>query len=451
MPGHKRRAAHSPLLPWQLDITEIDGFDDLHAPDGILRDAQMRAARLWGSDEAYFLINGSSGGILAGVYASVSPGDRILLARNCHKSVYHAVELMGLHPVYLEPAIVAGAGIAGSVTAEAVARALEAYPDIRLVVLTSPTYEGVLSDVGAIAAVLHNRDIPLFVDEAHGAHLGLSSHFPPSAVHQGADLVVQSLHKTLPSLTQTAVLHRAGERVSPARLRHALGVFQSTSPSYPLLASMDGCVTYLEEQGEGLFDAWRQRLDRFYEEMRDLRHLKLLRRELDSHHIYTHDPGKLVILCGGTSLTGTALMDALRAEFGIELEMALDGYAIAMTSPQSTDGECARLGEALRRQDSIAEAVPERGSVALPSMPEQMMLAGEAMRLPGRQVGFAESVGQIARGYVWAYPPGVPLVTPGVRITTEIAVCLSELEASGVVLKRTFEAPEGQIEIVDNR
>jgi len=151
MPGHKRRALHSPDLPWRLDLSEIHGFDDLHAPEGILLAAQARAARLWGSDAAYFLVNGSSGGILAGIYACTRPGDQILIARNCHKSVYHAVELLGLCPIYVEPPIVSEIGMAGRISPEAVARQLEAHPDIRLVVLTSPTYEGVLSDVEAIA------------------------------------------------------------------------------------------------------------------------------------------------------------------------------------------------------------------------------------------------------------------------------------------------------------
>jgi len=366
MPGHKRRALHAPELPWQLDITEIAGFDDLHAPVGILREGQERAAKRWGSDAAYFLINGSTCGILAGIYASVSPGDRVLLARGHHRSIDHAVELLGLRPVYIDPPHLVG-GVIGSVPPEAVMAALEAHPDIRLAVITSPTYEGVLSDIGAIADILHRRDVPLLVDEAHGAHLGLSAHFPPGAVSQGADLVVQSLHKALPSLTQTALLHctdgaakdsfigrssptalgTSRERVLHERLRHALNIFQTSSPSYPLLASIDSCVAYLEREGEAPFAAWRARLDTFREDVKGLRHLRLLDGAID--------PSKLTILCGGAGLTGPELMVCLRDEHGIELEKAEDGYAVAMTGLASTDADFRRLQKALNAVDKSVE------------------------------------------------------------------------------------------------
>jgi len=409
--------------------------------------AEERAACLWGSDGAYFLINGSSGGILAGIYAAVRPGDSILMTRNCHKSVYHAVELLGLCPVYLDPPLVPGTGITGSVPPGDVERALVRYPDIRLAVITSPTYEGVLSDVRAIADILHGRGIPLLTDEAHGAHLGLSSHFPTGAVQQGADLVVQSLHKTLPSLTQTAVLHRSGGRIDPVALRHALGVFQSTSPSYLFLAAMDGCVALLEAEGESLLAAWRARLTAFYQGLSDLAHLRLLGGGRE--HVYAHDPGKIAILCGGTTLSSPVLMDTLRKDFGIELEMALEAYALAMTSPASTEEDLSRLGSALKQLDRGCEPAPHWRPISMPPMPEQMMSAGEAMRLSGRQVSFAESVGEVSRAYVWAYPPGVPLVVPGVLITSEIAACLAELQGRGVALESTFDAEAGMIEIVD--
>jgi len=254
----------------------------------------------------------------------------------------HAVELLGLRPVYIDPPLLDG-GVTGPVTPEAVAEALDAYPDIRLAAITSPTYEGVLSDIGAIAAVLHQRDMPLLVDEAHGAHLGLSAHFPWGAVSQGADLVVQSLHKTLPSLTQTALLHRVGKRVSHERLQHALDVFQTSSPSYPLLASIDSCVAFLEREGEPHFAAWRARLDAFREAAKRLKHLRLLTGEID--------PGKLTILCDGTNMTGPELMACLREAHGIELEMARDGYAVAMTGLASGDEDFHRLQTALEAVD----------------------------------------------------------------------------------------------------
>ena len=250
MPGHKRNTERFPYLDRLSateDITEIDGFDNLHGAEEILAEAMARAASLWHSERAYFLVNGSSCGILAGIRALTKRGDTVLLSRNAHKSVYHAVELCGLKPIFLMPPYDNERGMFLSLPPRTVREALEAHPEVRLVVLTSPTYEGVLSDTASIAKLAHERGIPLLVDAAHGAHLGLSADFPIGAVEAGADIVVASLHKTLPSLTQTAILHAGGPLVDTARLAHQLAVFETSSPSYLFLASMDGCVRALED------------------------------------------------------------------------------------------------------------------------------------------------------------------------------------------------------------
>ena len=448
MPGHKRRVRFAPNLPWSLDITELEGFDNLHAPEGLLLDAQARAARLWGSDEAFFLVNGATGGLLAAIYACTQAGDRILMARGCHKSVYHAVELLRLSPVYLEPPLAAGTDITGSIPPEMVERALEAYPDIRLVVVTSPTYEGVLSDIGGIAQVVHQKNIPLLADEAHGAHLGLSSDFPSGAIHMGADIVVQSLHKTLPSLTQTAILHLRSDRISKDRLRHGLGIFQSSSPSYPLLAAMDGCVGEMEALGEAHLAAWRRRLDTFYQEA-DFRNLSLLAKDCDPRRIYAHDPSKITILTGGTDLSGTALMTALRGDYHIELEMALDRHALALTGLNSTDTDLERLLDALHEIDRWVSPASSQSPLPLPSMPEQVMPVGEALRGSKKQMPFSEAVGQVAGGYLWVYPPGIPLVVPGARVTAEIADYLAKRTANGMEIKSTVPTEAGLMEVID--
>lgn len=443
MPGHKGWAGSAQELSWHLDITEIDGFDNLHAAAGLLRDAQSRASALWGSASAFFLVNGSTAGILAGIYACVQPGEKILVARNCHKSVYHAIELLRLTPIYLEPPILAGTGICGSIPPEMVEEALHIHPDVRMAVLTSPTYEGVLSDVGAIAAVLHECEIPLFVDEAHGAHLGLSSSFPIGAVSAGADLVVQSLHKTLPSLTQTGILHLSGNLISRERVQHALAVFQSSSPSYLLLASIDACVTELAAHGDKRLAEWRARLDGFYRTV-ELKKLRLLTPEQDERCIYAHDPSKFVILCENIDLSGADVMNALRVDFGIELEMALGGYAIAMTGLNSTDEDLDRLRMALQAVDGSCE--PERrtrNAHPYPAMPEQVMPASKALCATRRQLALRESAGCISGTYLWAYPPGIPLLVPGVRITEEVIEAVTELTARGVEIKSTFQTQPG--------
>ena len=205
MPGHKRKPLPFPN-PYSIDITEIDGFDNLHHAEGILKEAQERAADLYGSKECFYLVNGSTCGLLAAICAATKKRDKVLVARNCHKAVYHALYLNELQAEYIYP-VITKSGIQGQIEPEQVKKALLLNPDIAAVILTSPTYEGVVSDINAIAGIAHERGIPLIVDEAHGAHLGFGAGFPENAVRQGADAVIMSLHKTLPSFTQTALLH----------------------------------------------------------------------------------------------------------------------------------------------------------------------------------------------------------------------------------------------------
>ena len=212
MPGHKR--AFLPFAnPYAIDITEIEGFDNLHHATGILQEAQQKAADLYGAKKTYYLVNGSTCGLLAAISAAVPRGGKILVARNCHKAVYHAMYLRQLVPVYLYPEDTAY-GIQGQVTPQMVRKQLEQTPDIRAVVITSPTYDGVVSDVQNIADIVHAYGIPLIVDEAHGAHFGFSPEFPENATRLGADAVIMSVHKTLPAFTQTALLHLCSDRIA---------------------------------------------------------------------------------------------------------------------------------------------------------------------------------------------------------------------------------------------
>ncbi|MBQ8930472.1 MAG: aminotransferase class I/II-fold pyridoxal phosphate-dependent enzyme, partial [Oscillospiraceae bacterium] len=326
MPGHKRRTDLAPYLAALgagLDITEINGFDNLHDPHGLLQSAMERACALWGSRRAFFLVNGSTCGILAAVKTCCAFGGKILLGRNAHRSVYNAVELFHLDPVYLapEPSVT---GIPGRISPENVARALEREPEIQTVVITSPTYEGVISDIASIARIVHGHGKTLIVDEAHGAHFGFGHGFPDSAVNLGADVVIHSLHKTLPSLTQTGIVHICSERVSPAALADALAVFETSSPSYLLMTSIDGCVSLLRQRGEELFSAWENALDGFFDRCRVLEKLRVPQGT-------DRDRSKILILTDRADLSGPELGERLRREHRIEPEMCLPDGVLAMT------------------------------------------------------------------------------------------------------------------------
>ena len=434
MPGHKRRLGQMED-PFTFDITEIDGFDNLHHAEGILKEAQQRAASFYGSSETCFLVNGSTCGILSAIGAC-APSGRILMSRNSHKAAYHAVFVNRLEPVYLYPEY---DEINGPITVEAVETALEQYPDIRAVYITSPTYDGVVSDVKKIAGVAHEHGIPLIVDEAHGAHFGMHPIFPESSVKLGADIVIHSIHKTLPSLTQTALLHVNGSLVDRRRLRKMLGIYQSSSPSYVLMSSMDQCIRLLEEKGQELFEAFAQNLNFFYEEIGDLSALKIIR---------TDDPSKIIISGKNTGLTGQEISQELREKYHLELEMGEVGYALALTSIGDTREGFERLARALREMDERLAKQAERNPLQvtkedLEKQPEGKLqvekedlakYSGRKMQQPAtsemsiwaaenapqQRILLRESAGHISGEFIYLYPPGIPLVVPGERMEEEV-------------------------------
>lgn len=447
MPGHKENIDLAPYLNTlgaQLDITELQTFDDLHDPSGVLAKTMDRAAALWGSRKSYLQVNGSTGGLLAAIRAATRRGDKILVARHCHKAIYHAMELCGLDPVFLLPPVEETFGIAGSLTPDQVARALEEHPDVKLIVYPSPTYDGVVSDTAGICAVAHEKGIPVLVDEAHGAHLGFHPAFPPSAMSQGADLVVASLHKTLPSLTQTAILHASGRLVPMPQVARQTGIFQSSSPSYLLMASMDSCIGLLEERRDELFAAWVRRLEEFDRAAQGLQHLRLLGHGTGTEGaFFALDPSKILISTRHSALTGVELKDILYRDYKIELEMALDHYAVAMTGLGTDDAMPARLAQALLELDekygpSETEPAPP---AAIHTLPPRRCSLEEAAMASGGLTFLYDGMGKICGEYIWAYPPGIPLITPGEEITTPVVETIEELYRAGVHLVGTRGKP----------
>ena len=452
MPGHKRRTAPAPELPAHWDMTEVEGVDDLHEAEGILQEAMDRTARLHGAARTWYLVGGSTCGLLAGIRALAPAGSRILAARNCHKAVYHAVELGNLSVHWLTPPIDPVFGVYGSISPLAVEEALNACPDAACVVLTSPTYEGVLSDIGSIARICHERKVPLLVDEAHGAHLGLFPGWPDSAVHRGADIVVESSHKTLPSLTQTALLHLCrGSLADPEEVERQLDVFETSSPSYPLLASLDGCTGLLREEGSDLFAAWRETLDAFDSAVSELRHLRVLchgRDRLSDHpSFFDFDPGKLPVCTNGTSLTGTELARLLRTAHRFETEMACGEINLAMTSPCDDPAAIRRFARALAEIDAALEEQPLRPAPLLPRPGEAACTIGQAILCPSVSVPPEQALGRISAEYVWAYPPGIPLVAPGEVITPAFLSAVSQLASSGTRLHHSRCKKAGNLQV----
>lgn len=469
MPGHKRRMQPAPGLPAGWDVTEVPGTDDLHDAEGILRQAMGRTADLCGADRTWYLVNGSTCGLLAGIRALARRGSEVLCARNCHKAVYHALELSGYRVRWILPDVDPDWGICGGIRAEQVKAALRRHPSVKAVILTSPTYEGVLSELEEICRTAHARGIPVLVDEAHGAHLiplSEKSGFPAGALACGADLVVQSPHKTLPSLTQTALLHLQGNLVDPVRIEEELDIFETSSPSYPLMASLDGCTGILRTQGEDLFERWALRLGRFEAAIRPLQRLRVLyhgpggRQEKKTGAagalLSLYDPGKILIDAGPAGMDGRELARILREEWRMETEMTQGSLVLAMTSLCDDEDALDRLAKALleidrqavgkrkeqgtvadggRAEDLEKEAVAGDFHAALLRLkPTAVCTLAEAAGQESEMVPLDRAAGRICAEYLYFYPPGIPVVAPGEVITRshlDLLTCAGE-EGAGL-------------------
>lgn len=412
--------------PFFIDITEIDGFDDLHHARGILKEAQERAARLYGSEESHYLINGSTAGILSAISGVCPRGGKILMARNCHKSVYHGVMLRGLRVHYIYPQNTGKMGINGVILPEDVENALRRDQEIQAVVITSPTYDGIVSDVERIASIVHEHGIPLIVDEAHGAHFPFSDHFPKDSVRCGGDVVIHSLHKTLPSLTQTALIHLNGSLIDRERIRKYLTVYQTSSPSYVLMAGMDQCMEWTQENKDA-FDRFYERLVRLRNRLNQMKRLKLLT-------LPGMDPSKILVSCGNVKISGHELSERMRQTYGIELEMACSSYVCAITTVVDEEEALDRLGQAfLDLDEDLAWAEENEEEVSCDQViPARVVCTIQQAEEQEQELCALERAeGKISGAFVMLYPPGIPILAPGEEINAPILDRIVQYQRDG--------------------
>lgn len=415
MPGHKRKSGFMSGLG-KYDITEVTGFDDLHHPEGIIKETMDHAAQIYGSDRSYLLVNGSTCGILSAITAATRPGDKILLARNCHKSALNAVTLHQLKPLWLMPPTVSELGVFGGISPAEVETALQNNDDIAAVLIVSPTYEGIVSDVKAITEIAHRHRVPLIVDAAHGAHFRFGKDFPQDALSCGADLVIESLHKTLPSLTQTAILHLKSELVDARKVEFALQTYQSSSPSFLLLASIIECLRIMEEKGETMMEQYSQHLNLLRKTLSGFGECCLLDKSIE---MFDYDKGKIVL--GFHGYDGRTLATQLLKKSRIELEMAAPGYIIAMTSVYDTKEDLFRFGAEMNR---LRREMPLKGKQTFPQiiteLSRQQLHPHETRYAKTELCPVTESCGRIAADTIYLYPPGSPLIAAGEIISENI-------------------------------
>lgn len=428
MPGHKRnRASSADDFLFERDITEISGFDNLHHAEGILKEAQEYAAQIYGTKKCFFSVNGSTAALLAAVSASVNKGGKILVARNCHKAVYHALYLRELQPVYIYPHEDQRLGINGGISPERVERYLEENTDVQAFLLTSPTYDGVVSDIKTIAEVVHRHKIPLIVDEAHGAHLHYSKYFPVSAADLGADIVIQSFHKTLPSMTQTAVLHICSDMADVEKIKRFMGIYQTSSPSYILMASMDACMDTMAAEGKQMFRDFTRILEQTRKRLSVCKYIRLVDPVKGKNGVFDYDRSKLVFSTRASLLSGSDLYHILLDRYHIQMEMESENYALAIAAVGDREEGFERLCQAIEELDQeqadlIKAGIPAEENKKLDTRSmhfvlTQMMSMADAMEAPTEKCPLEESIGRISAEFAYLYPPGIPLITPGEQIT----------------------------------
>ncbi len=422
-PGHGGQApclTTSQILGKALyaaDFTEIEGLDDLHQPQGVIKQAEEQAARTFGARQSFFLVNGSSVGLQALLWTAAQAGQKVLLNRNSHRSVLSGLILSGAQPEWIYPPLVPDFNCPGAIEPvqlqEIAQRQTQGQLKLNALVEVYPNYQGISGDLTAWKQL----DAPLLVDEAHGCHFYFNSELAPGALQAGAEACVQSLHKTGGSLTQTALLHAQGLKIAPAELARQLSLLQTTSPSYPLMLSLEGAVAFWQEQGKALLTQQIERAKVLRRQLSQIRGLKLLDQDyLGQAGIKYLDPLRLV--CKLEGWDGYCLAKAL-AKRQIPVEMAAPGFIVLVLGLNYRPAQGEFLYKALAE---IAKMPPEGRFISLPSPKsfQAVLRPREAFLALKRPLKLEEAVGKISSDWLAVYPPGVPVLMPGEIITPEI-------------------------------
>lgn len=437
MPGHKgadfyKNFGYDDFLNkvMDMDITEIPGADNLFQTESVIKDVMKKYQKIYGSRTTYLLINGSSAGIVASILATVCRDEKLIVARNCHKSVFNGVSLGGIEPVYVYPEIVEKYSISGEVSLAEIVKAMDENPEAKAVILPSPNYYGICSDIKGIAEECHKRGMILIVDQAHGAHLKLfddlekkgldNLNFPKSAESQGADIVINSTHKTLASWTQTAVLNVMTERVDLVELEDRLQQIESSSPSYPLMASLEINADILLDFGDRLAEYWKDNLESFYKEASRITGLEIVKAE-------NMDPTKINLDMSAFGFNGEKL-EKYFMERGIFLELIAGNIAMLMSGIGNKRYDFDVVIKALRE---ISEEFSRKDLNKEQSEFFSGKLEWGGLPKAWEAVYIDDAVGKTAAKPIIPYPPGVPVCCPGEILSKELIEHIKKIRSAG--------------------
>ncbi|PAB57110.1 aminotransferase class I/II-fold pyridoxal phosphate-dependent enzyme [Anaeromicrobium sediminis] len=437
VPGHKHGRIYknyglSNIL--DLDTTEIPGTDNLHSPEGIIRESQIRAANFFGADNTFFLVNGTTSGNLSALMATLNPGEKVLVPRNCHKSVVSGMIMGGIEPVYIMPQIYRG--ISMGIDLHTLENKLKEDRQIKAILITNPNYYGICVDIQKISKIAHTYGKILIVDEAHGSHLTLSEELPMDALSAGADIVCQSTHKTLMSFTQSSMVHVKGNRVDIERLRFMLSMNQSTSPSYLLMNSLDTTVAILIEDGKKLIENLIRNLEEFYKKLENINIDYFSKKKLSTYNVYDYDLTRIVIDMTKYGINGRLLEKILYEKYNIQMEMSDTNHIVGVATIGNIKDDFEKLYEALEEIKNIygRQEIIEEKSINYNIMPKVVLNPRQAVYSKKKNIDFHNSIGYISAEYIIPYPPGIPILCPGEEISEDIINHITLLKENNINL-----------------
>jgi arginine decarboxylase len=449
IPSHKMGAGIDPRWKefagdniFKMDLTEVTGLDDLHQPSGPIKEAQDLAAKAWGAEQSYFLVNGTSSGIIASIATVAKQGEKIIVPRNAHKSVVFGLIISGAIPVYISAEISKEKGLVCGFSPEKLKEIYEKNPDAKGVFSVSPTYHGICSDIGKLVDITHSFGGIFIADEAHGNHVYFNEKLPKGALSLGADISCMSIHKMSGSLGQSSILHLNGNRVDRARLAANLQLTQTTSPSYILMSSLDIARSYIATKGHLIFDNLIGMIDEARRLISEIPCIEVLDNTLiGSYSVFDYEPIRIVISARKLGIQGYELHSILREDYGIEIEFGDYFYGVCVLGLGTTEKDINRLYLALK--DIYKRFKGERKPLAwdeeLPPTPPQIMSPRQAHFAETEKVAWDQAKGRISADLIVPYPPGIPTICPGEQFTDEVWDFLEKQRRVG----RHLHGPEG--------
>ncbi|MDD2573577.1 MAG: aminotransferase class I/II-fold pyridoxal phosphate-dependent enzyme [Bacillota bacterium] len=445
VPGHKHGAGLPELADYvgkkmlEIDVNAMECLDNISNPIGVIREAEALAARAYGADNAFFLVNGTTSGVQAMIMAACRPGEKIILPRNAHKSAIAGMILSGAVPIYIQPEINGDLGIAMGITADSIKQAIESHPDARAIFVIHPTYYGAVSDLAAIAKIAHRYGMAVLADEAHGAHFNFHPQLPASAMELGADASASSIHKTGGSLTQSSMLLMRDDILDPKYMKTTLNLTQTTSASYLLMASLDIARKQLATRGRDILGRLLGIVREAKEELNSVDGLYAFGRELvGCPGVFDYDDTKLGVNVRKLGLSGYETEKLLRKEYNIQVELADMYNILAITAVGDTKESIGSLVVALKdlakyhRNGNVSKITQ-----GMLKNPEIVVSPRDAYYSSKKSVPLEEAVGYVSGESIMVYPPGIPLVTPGEMMTEEIVAYAKLLKEEECMLQGT--------------